>query len=145
MAFGPKPRDFSTDLPRKVYDLAWRTALSHRYKKGELLVVDGKAEVKRKGGPFGMTRWVNELLDQQIRTPDKKKAVFVTARRRVDLFSALTKGNAVPKARALTMMQVDVKNLLESGNLIIEKEALSALLKAHRSDLGQRNIPLVST
>ena len=39
-AFGPKPRDFSTDLPRKIYDLAWRTALSHRYHRGELIVVD---------------------------------------------------------------------------------------------------------
>jgi large subunit ribosomal protein L4 len=39
-AFGPKPRDFSTELPRKIYDLAWRTALSYRYSRGELIVVD---------------------------------------------------------------------------------------------------------
>ena len=35
VAFGPKPRDFSTKLPRKIYDLAWRTALSYRYRRGE--------------------------------------------------------------------------------------------------------------
>src|SRR5690242_9859770 len=31
-SFGPHPRDFSTELPRKMYDLAWRTALSWRYR-----------------------------------------------------------------------------------------------------------------
>lgn len=34
VAFGPKPRDMSTKLPRKIYDLAWRTALSYRYRRG---------------------------------------------------------------------------------------------------------------
>lgn len=41
VSHGPKPRDFSTDLNRKVYDRAWRTALSYRYRRGELVVVDG--------------------------------------------------------------------------------------------------------
>jgi large subunit ribosomal protein L4 len=40
VAHGPKPRDFSTELPRKLYDQAWRGALSYRYRRGELLVVD---------------------------------------------------------------------------------------------------------
>ncbi|KAI9878057.1 MAG: 54S ribosomal protein, mitochondrial, partial [Watsoniomyces obsoletus] len=30
VAHGPKPRSFATGLQRKVYDQAWRTALSHR-------------------------------------------------------------------------------------------------------------------
>src|SRR6266498_3260820 len=40
VAFGPHPRDFSTGLHKKVYDLAWRTALSYRYRKGEVIIVD---------------------------------------------------------------------------------------------------------
>ena len=38
--FGPKPRDFSTDLPKKIYAMAFRTALSHRFKTSTLTVVD---------------------------------------------------------------------------------------------------------
>jgi ribosomal protein L4 len=39
VAHGPHPRDFSTGLPKKLYDIAWRTALSYRYRRGELIVV----------------------------------------------------------------------------------------------------------
>lgn len=39
-AFDKKARDFGTGLPRKLYDVAWRTALSYRYAQGELVVVD---------------------------------------------------------------------------------------------------------
>lgn len=46
VAFGPKPRDFSTKLPRKIYDLAWRTALSYRYRRGQLVVMEGEMDVE---------------------------------------------------------------------------------------------------
>lgn len=45
VAFGPKPRDFSTKLPRKIYDLAWRTALSYRYRRGQLVLVEDEMEI----------------------------------------------------------------------------------------------------
>src|SRR5947209_7237437 len=50
VAFGPHPRDFSTGLQRKVYDLAWRTALSYRYRKGELIILDNKIMLPRNTG-----------------------------------------------------------------------------------------------
>lgn len=39
VAHGPKPRDFKTDLPRKVRELALRSALSARFREGRLHVV----------------------------------------------------------------------------------------------------------
>lgn len=36
---GPKPRDFATDLPRRVRELALRSALSARWQEGKLHVV----------------------------------------------------------------------------------------------------------
>lgn len=39
VAFGPKPRDFATDLPRRVRELALRSALSARWLEGKLHVV----------------------------------------------------------------------------------------------------------
>src|SRR5680860_458122 len=39
-SFGPKPRDFSTDLPKKVRALALRHALSAKVKSNELIVLD---------------------------------------------------------------------------------------------------------
>ena len=45
-------RDFSTDLPRKIYDLAWRTALSYRFRKGELIIVENAIEIETPSAPY---------------------------------------------------------------------------------------------
>lgn len=39
VAHGPKPRDFATDLPRRVRELALRSALSAKWQEGRLHVV----------------------------------------------------------------------------------------------------------
>ena len=41
-AHGPKPRDFSTELPRKVYYMAIRNAISYLFRGNSLVVVDGR-------------------------------------------------------------------------------------------------------
>lgn len=38
--FGPKPRDYSYSMPKKVKRLALRMALSARYQEGNLIIVD---------------------------------------------------------------------------------------------------------
>ena len=43
VAHGPRPRDFATDLPRKVRELALRSALSARLREGNLFVVPSLA------------------------------------------------------------------------------------------------------
>ena len=58
VTFGPKPRDFSTKLPRKIYDLAWRTALSYRYRRGELVIVQ-----KIEDGHVRGMRWLQEVME----------------------------------------------------------------------------------
>jgi large subunit ribosomal protein L4 len=40
VVFGPKPRDFSKKVNKKVRDLALRKALSERLKSGDVVVVD---------------------------------------------------------------------------------------------------------
>merc|ERR1712098_950551 len=45
-SFGPHPRDFATGLPRKMYDLAWRTALSWRYRRGELIICENGMDIE---------------------------------------------------------------------------------------------------
>ncbi|CAO3631673.1 unnamed protein product [Mucor hiemalis] len=40
IAFGPKPRDHSTELPRKVQELGLRVALSAKYAQDQFIVVE---------------------------------------------------------------------------------------------------------
>lgn len=133
VAFGPKPRDFSTDLPKKIYDLAWRTALSYRYRRGELIVVDGQAEIKRQGP--GSARWMKELLKWNQWGNKDGRSLFVTLEQRKNLFAALEVSKAAREARALAVEDVDVKDLLELGRVVIEKDALRRILRDHSSDL----------
>ncbi|PPJ55021.1 hypothetical protein CBER1_01479 [Cercospora berteroae] len=138
VAFGPKPRDFSTDLPKKVYDRAWRTALSYRYKKGELIVAEDKIDVTGVH-ENSLERYMTDVLKWNgLGNHDEKKygkSLFLTLERREGLFSALEKGKMHRHARAIEAEWVDVKDLLEGGRLIVEKAALEQLFEEHESDL----------
>lgn len=136
MAFGPKPRDFSTDLPSKIYDLAWRTALSYRYKKGELILLDTAAEIEVEGP--GAARWLKELLRWNKWGNTNGGTLIVTAEKREKLFTALQQPCMDKEARALTVDKVDVKDLLEGGRVVIEKKALDKIFQQHSSDLSSR-------
>ncbi|KAI8964041.1 ribosomal protein L4 [Daldinia sp. FL1419] len=146
--FGPKPRDFGTKLPRKVYDLAWRTALSYRYRRGELVVCqDGMelplptefADLVAAGAlqedlqRSFKAKWIRQILDANEWGRRCGRSTFITTTPRENLFEALQE---VPNyGRALEIDDVDVKNLLETGRLVVEREALKELIDRHQSDL----------
>ena len=133
VAFGPKPRDFSTELPRKIYDQAWRTALSYRYRKGELILVDGEVDLDVADG--ALQRYMRDLLTWQNMGNAGGRTLFVTSERRENLFEALDGEKMGRHARALEVDFVDVKDMLEMGRVVIERDALEELFLSHESDL----------
>ncbi|KAI9837261.1 MAG: hypothetical protein M1819_000335 [Sarea resinae] len=137
VAFGPHPRDFGTDLPRKVYDLAWRTALSYRYRKGELIVVEDGAEIE-----YPKTRFVKQIFEKNHWGNADGRSLVVTQTPRKNLFAALH--DAGEDGRVLEELDVDVKDLLELGRIIIEKSALDGILQDHQSDLV-RSVPTAAS
>ncbi|PHH93347.1 hypothetical protein CDD83_5901 [Cordyceps sp. RAO-2017] len=148
--FGPHPRDFGTKLPRKVYDKAWRTALSYRYRRGELIVCEDGMEL---AVPRDFEMLANKYLKDGLRETYMKKymtgvlqrlelgraagrTLFVTGDRRDWLFEAM---DQVPReGRALGLEDVDVKDLLETGKLVVERSVLRELMERHQSDLVSR-------
>lgn len=148
MAFGPKPRDMSTGLNKKIYDLAWRTALSYRYRKGELVVVDrvaideddvraadmpGKTWAEDYVSPTKMKHYVKHVFDTLRWGRVNKGSFVVTLEPSENVDKALQEWIGMGRLR--TVDDVDVKNLLEMGWLVVEKEALDYLLFKHQSDL----------
>jgi large subunit ribosomal protein L4 len=153
--FGPKPRDFSTGLNRKVYDLAWRTALSYRYRRGELIVTEDGMELPlpdeflalveagrlRSAGVEESTELEDGFVRRYMRGlmkglgwgADNGRTTFVTGDRRPNLFTSLEV--AGEEGRALELEDVDVKDLLETGRIVIERQALKEMIKRHQSDL----------
>ncbi|KAF8852649.1 50S ribosomal protein-like protein L4 [Acephala macrosclerotiorum] len=127
-SFGPHPRDFSTELPRKVYDLAWRTALSWRYRRGELIVCEDGMDIE-----FPKTRFAKQIFEHNGWGQQDGRSLLITGGFRRNLFGAVR--HAGEDGRVQMVREVDVKDLLELGRVIIEKRALDEILKEHQSDL----------
>lgn len=150
--FGPKPRDFGTDLTRKVYDLAWRTALSYRYRRGELIVTeDGMelplpedflalAEARRLGREVEdsfIARYLGQMMEYLRWGARYGRTTFVTAGERLNLYESLRVAPMHGRAIDVDSEEhpLDVKNLLETGRIVIERTALKRILSRHESDL----------
>ncbi|KAI8625185.1 ribosomal protein L4/L1 family protein [Xylariaceae sp. FL1651] len=149
--FGPKPRNFGTKITRKVYDLAWRTALSYRYRRGELVVCQDGMELPLPAEFEALlqnsrlhnsaeleagfrAKWARQVLDANEWGRKAGRSTFITSSRRDNLFQAL---DLVPNSgRALDVDQVDVKDLLETGRIVVERDALMHMIESHQSDLA---------
>lgn len=147
-SFGPKPRDFGTGLNRKVYDLAWRTALSYRYRRGELVVCEDGLELPlpedflalAQAGRLGtdledgfVARYLRSVMEGLQWGRGHGRTTFVTTDYRPNLFTSLNV--AGEHGTAMDMEDVDVKNLLETGRIVMERSVLKEILKKHQSDL----------
>jgi len=132
VAFGPHPRDFSTKLPRKIYDLAWRTALSYRYRRGQLIIVDNNISIPRGSTPY----LLQEIFETQGWGKEHGRSLLITEIKKERLFKAVAEVGQ--HGRILKRADVDVKDLLETGRLIIEKKALDRMLSSHSKDLKGR-------
>lgn len=145
--FGPHPRDFGTKLNRKVYDKAWRTALSYRYRRGDLIVCEDGMELDMpadfdlvadrymKDGlrEAYLQRYMTGVLGALGLGKAAGRTLFVAGDRRDRLFEAMEQ---VPwEGRALDLEDVDVKDLLETGKVVLERSVLKEMIEQHQSDL----------
>ena len=133
--FGPRPRDFGTKLPQKIYDQAFRTALSYRYRKGELIIVQ-----KINDGAVLGPQWIKEIMEWNHWGRPYGKSMIVTRKTPENFFSVMNtgeKGGGGQHGEAISDSDVDVKDILSLGRLIIEKRALDSLLAEYSSDLNR--------
>lgn len=136
-AFGPKPRDFATGLPRKMYDIAWRTALSYRYRRGELVIVDRlRAPEVRQGW------WMKEIFEQNGWGKANARSLLVALYQNKPLATAME--HAGEQGKFTSVDDVDVKDLLGMGRIIVERSALNEIIKRHSSDLMPSIAPLLA-
>ncbi|KAF2486244.1 ribosomal protein L4 domain-containing protein, partial [Neohortaea acidophila] len=134
VAFGPKPRDFATGLPRRVYDFAWRIALSYRYRQGELMLLDNETSLEHVPRE-SRERYLRELLVHNHLSNASGRTLFVTLQRQESLYEILEAGSMGKHALAKDVDDVDVKDLLELGRIVVEKRALHEIFMRHQSDL----------
>lgn len=123
-AHGPKPRDWSTELPRKVYHAAVRIALSHLYAEGALICVEGAIELPTHK-TAAAAAFLNEHSFAQGKTPLGGRSLFVTAGERENLGKAM--GNLGYLCEVCTIDDLLIHELLKYRRVVIEREALDEL------------------
>jgi large subunit ribosomal protein L4 len=111
--FGPHPRDYSYELPRKVRRLAMKSALSSKVKNGNILVLeDLKLRSPR----------VKEMLEIMASLNIGKKALLVTLDKDPNVIYS---SRNLPGVKAVQASGLSVYDILNHDQLIITKEALA--------------------
>lgn len=114
VTFGPKPRDYSYRLPKKVRRLALRMALSARFGEGNLVVLD----------QFGMGGIKTKDFVKVMHNFQFDNCLIVTAGDNKNLF--LSARNAVGY-KVLPAEGLNVYDILKYSKLMLEQSTLAQL------------------
>ncbi|MFA5536595.1 MAG: 50S ribosomal protein L4 [Bacillota bacterium] len=111
ITFGPKPRKFGYNLPKKVRQLALRSALSSKVEEGKLIVVEELSlpEIKTK-----------EMVKVLGALNSDGKALVVTASFNENVIKS---ARNIPGVMPLEANGLNVYDLLQHDKLIITREA----------------------
>ena len=113
IVFGPEPRDYRTRLPRKVRQLARRSALNARAREGALLVVDAMSFEAPK------TSQLAGLLEK-LGLEGKKVLVLSNGLNR-NLFLS---GRNLPSAEVMSFADASAYDVIWSDAVVVEQAAL---------------------
>ena len=114
--FGPQPRDYSYDLPKKVKRIAVKTALSVKISEGAVTVIDGFSlnQPKTKDMVTILKHLGFEGEKVLIVTPEKDEVVILSARN-------------IPNVRVLRISDLNSYDVIVSNKLLMTKDAVSRL------------------
>ncbi|KAF9118686.1 54S ribosomal protein L4 mitochondrial [Mortierella sp. 14UC] len=116
LAFGPKPRDHSSELPRKVQDMGLRIALSTKFAQDQLVIVDDLSLDSHKTRQF-----------EAIQRRHGWDSVLVVAHaENLNLWRATSNLQQVDVA---LMQEADVLRLLKRQMVVIDRQSVRYLEK----------------
>jgi large subunit ribosomal protein L4 len=113
IVFGPKPRDYTTALPRKVKRLARQSALNQRATEGAIHVIEELAFAAPK------TRQMAELLDK-LSLSDKKVLVLTGEPKPAVYLS----GRNLPRVQVMPYGDAAAYDILWADAVVVEETAI---------------------
>lgn len=114
--FGPKPRDYSFKLNKKVKQLARKSALSYKAKENSLLVLEDVS--------FDAPKTKNYVALLNGLSLADKKTLLVLSEENKNVF--LSSRN-LPKAKVVTVNDVNTYQLLNADHLVLCEGSVSKL------------------
>ncbi len=115
-AFGPQPRDYRQDLPKKVNRLARRSALSYKAKDKKIVVVEDFQFEGPKTSQF-----MDLLANLKV---DDRKVLVLTAEYDQNLYKS---ARNVPYKSVLKAPQFSAYDVLNANVVIVQKGAVEIL------------------
>lgn len=114
--FGPKPRDYSFKLNKKVKQLARKSALSHKAKNGEIIILEDFSFEAPKTKEFIALMENLKVTDKKLLLvlPDKNKNVYLSARN-------------LQRAKVVNPSNVNTYRVLDASCLMLTEQALETL------------------
>lgn len=116
--FGPRPRSYRQDLPKKVKRLARKSAFSYKAKDKQLIVVEDFSFEAPK------TKEFSELLTAL--KSDGKKVLLLTGSTDSIVFRS---GRNIPKVKVLEAAKSSTYDILNNQVLIMQKSAVDVIVK----------------
>jgi large subunit ribosomal protein L4 len=116
VAFGPKPRDFSTKLPKKVIEMGMRVALSAKLKERRLGVVESIDWPTFKTGH----------LARRISSLGWHHTLFVTGKNEVPP-GLLRSGKNIPNIDFTTVEELKVYDVVYWSKVVLDAAAVDLL------------------
>ena len=118
IVFGPKPRDYSLDLPKKMKRKALFSALSSRVVDESIMVVSGLVAIEPKTKSFVTVLHALPLAE-------KKKSVLVVVPAKQE--NVIRAARNVPEVSYIAANRLNTYTVLSKKQVIIMQEALSEL------------------
>lgn len=116
VTFGPKPRDYSFHMPKKMRKAALRTVISDRLKEGRVKVIEDLTFSKPQ-----TKQMIKAIKDLDLYD---KKILILTASDDKNLMLA---GRNVRKLKMQKVDEVDIFELLNCEWLVLQKDAVAML------------------
>jgi len=113
IVFGPKPRDYTQDLPKRMRRLALRSALSDKARNGQLVVIESFADLE------GRTKAMLAFLGQ---FGEVRGNMIATGVKQENLIRAASN---LPEVKTLLVNYLNLHDMMKNGRLILDREAIS--------------------
>jgi len=117
--FGPRPRDYREDIPKKVKKLARRSALSYKVKDEQLIVVEDFNFENPKTKEFA-----NMLKALKV---SGKKVLLLTKENMETIYQS---GRNIDKVRVLEAAKASTYDILNNQVLLLQKGAVETIINS---------------
>jgi len=115
IVFGPKPREYRLELPKKMKMNALRSVLTQKLQDKSIFVVDGLDKIKQK------TKEIVKVFNNLKFQPEQEKIILVTnGVSKNIIYSARN----LQKTKLTDIKQINVYDLLNSNKILFTKDAI---------------------